>query len=160
MPAEPTLNRDLDARTFQYKLADLATTIAYKVQREGTQRALKPDFVVPDIYFLLRQSQQIYNVFFFMNADDRRKKDCDWAVAYSAVILPLVRTMIDCLYNITAILQNTGVKGYEFRASGYKLMLQALDNDQSRYGGDAKWDEWISRQRKLIEFDMRTSGLR
>lgn len=154
---EPTLKRELDARTFQHKLEKLATTIAFKVQREGPQHGLKPNYVAPDIYFLLRQSQHTYNVFFFMNADERRQKDCDWRVAYSAVILPLIRTMIDCLYNITAILQDPGLKGCEFRASGYRLVLQALDDDQARYGGDPKWDDWIARQRKHIDFDMRTN---
>ncbi|MGA2302193.1 MAG: hypothetical protein ABSG77_16035 [Candidatus Acidiferrum sp.] len=158
MSTESTPTRHLDARTFQYKLAELATTVALKVQREGPQHGLKPGYVTPDIYFLLRQSQQTYSVFFFMNADERRQKDCDWRVAYSAVILPLIRTMIDCLYNITAILQNPGLKGYEFRASGYRLVLQALDDDQTRYGGDPKWDDWVARQRKHIEFDMRTNG--
>ncbi len=49
----------LDARTFQKPLSDLTETIALKVQREGAGRGLKPDFVVVDIYFLLRQAQQI-----------------------------------------------------------------------------------------------------
>lgn len=66
--------------------------------------------------------------------------------------------MIDCLYNITAILQNPSVKAYEFRASGYKLTLQALDADEQRYGGDPKWDEYIASQRKLIALDMRANG--
>ncbi|SRR6266849_896502 len=150
--------KELDARTFQQKLDELTTTLAFKVQREGYQHGLQPAFVVPDIYFLLRQAQQTYNLFFFLNADERRQKDVDWRVAYSAVILPLVRTMIDCLYNITAILQNPGVKAYEFRASGYKLTLRALDADEQRYGGDPKWDDYIASQRKMIAFDMRANG--
>ncbi len=161
MPADDELppRRELDARTFQYKLDELANTIAFKVQREGHQHALKPLFVIPDIYFLLRQSHQTYNLFFFINADERRQKDYDWRVAYSAVVLPLVRTMIDCLYNITAILQNPGVKGHQFRESGYKLTLQTLDADEVRYGGDPKWDSYIAGRRKMIEFDMRTNGI-
>src|SRR6266404_5263230 len=150
--------RVLDARTFQTPLDELTTTIALKVQREGTTHGLKPDFVVPDIYFLLRQSHQTYNLFFFINADERRKKDVDWRVAYSAVILPLIRTMIDCLYNITAILQSPGVNGYKFRKSGYKLTLLSLDADERRYGGDPRWDAYIADRRKQIAFDMRING--
>jgi hypothetical protein len=93
-----------------------------------------------------------------MNADERRQKDVDWRAAYSVVMLPLVRTMIDCLYNITAILKNPGVNGHLFRASGYRLMLLALDRDELRYGADPKWKEWIERQRKHIDFDMRANG--
>jgi hypothetical protein len=100
-PSEP----HLDAKTFQKPLDELTNTIALKVQREGTKHpTMKPRFVIDDIYYLLRQSHQTYNLFCFINADDRREKDVDYRVAYSAVILPLLRTMIDCLYNITAIL--------------------------------------------------------
>ncbi len=148
----------IDARTFQYKLEELTTTVALKVQREGVQHGLKPAFLAADIYFLLRQSQQTYNVFFFMNADETRKKDVDWRPAYSAAILPLARTMIDCLYNITAILQNPGVNGWLFRESGYRLALESLDADEKSYGGNAQWDEWIGRQRKLFDQDMRING--
>jgi hypothetical protein len=148
----------LDARTFQSKLDELTTTMAFKIQREGIQHGLQPAFLVPDLYFLLRQAQQTYNLFFFINADDRRTKDVDWRAAYSAVILPLVRTMIDCLYNVTAILQNPGVKAYEFRSSGYKLTLQALDADEQRYGGDPQWDNYIASQRQMLALDMRANG--
>src|SRR6266852_6333938 len=113
-PPEPRL----DAKTFQRQLGELTNTIALKIQREGPGYPLKPRFVIEDIYYLLRQSRQTYNLFCFMNAEDRVRKDVDYRVAYSAVILPLVRTMIDCLYNITAILKNPGPKGYQFRESG------------------------------------------
>lgn len=149
---------DLDARTFQQKLDELATTVAFKVQRESVQQGLRPAFLVADLYFLLRQAQQTYNLFFFVNADKRRFKDPDWRVAYAAVMLPLVRTMIDCFYNVTAILQNPGVNGYLFRSSGYRLRLEALDADAQRYGGDPKWDDWIQRQRKDMDLDMRVNG--
>ncbi len=152
-----TKERSIDARTFQFKLEELATTMAYKVQREGPQHGLKPDFLAIDIYYLLRQSQQTYNVFFFMNADETRK-GADWKPAYSAVILPLARTMIDCLYNITAILENPGPNGWLFRESGYRLALESLDADEKNYGGDPKWDDWIARQRKLLDQDMRLNG--
>ncbi len=159
MPAQEQLSpqRGIDARTFQYKLEKLATTVALKVQREGVQHGLKPAFLAMDIYFLLRQSQQTYNVFFFMNADETRK-DVDWSPAYSAAILPLARTMIDCLYSITAILQNPGVNGWLFRESGYRLALESLDADEKNYGGDPKWDEWIARQRNLFDQGMRANG--
>ena len=60
--------------------------------------------------------------------------------AYSVVALPLVRNMIDCLYNITAILQNPGLHGPRFRKYGYKKLLAGLDEDQTNYGGKPEWD--------------------
>ncbi len=159
MSAEIKLpERHLDARTFQAPLSELANTLALKVQREGLKRLPEPPFVIEDIYVLLRQAHHICDLFFYLNADERRLKDGYWRVGYSAAILPLVRCMIDCLYNITVILDNPGVKAYQFRESGYKQMLQALDADEHRYGGDPKWDDWITRQRGLIDSGMRSNG--
>ena len=86
-----------DARTFQHPLSELATTIALKVNREGKDLLSAVQFVIPDVYFLLRQTQRTCNFLFFINADEIRKEGVDWIPAYSAVTLPLVRTMIDCL---------------------------------------------------------------
>jgi hypothetical protein len=149
----------LDAKTFQHQLDQLATTIALKVHREGHKHIPKPAFVIPDIYYLLRQCQQTYNFFFFMSAEERRKRDPGYKMAYSIVILPLIRTMIDCLYNITAILSNPGPKGYQFRESGLGQISRALDRDEQKYGGDPKWDVHIAKYREFIELDMRRNDI-
>jgi hypothetical protein len=148
----------LDARTFQRQLGELTNTIALKVNREAQQLGFKPLYSIPDIYFLIRHAQQTYNAFFYVNADERRQSDFAWRPAYLAVMLPLVRTMIDCLYNITAILLSPGVNGYWFRSSGYKSLLESLDRDEARYGGNPGWDDWIDRQRKSVSFNMRNHG--
>lgn len=148
----------LDARTFQPQLRSLAETLAYKVEREGPSVPLRPDFVSADITMLMRQAINTYDLFFFINADERRDKEPGWKVAYSAVIMPLIRCMIDCLYNITAILDNPGEKAYQFRASGYKLALLALDDDEKRYGTDSTWAAHIAKHRGLFDLGMRANG--
>ncbi len=159
MSAEIKLpERHLDARTFQAPLSELANTLALKVQREGPGRLPNPAFVIADIYMLLRQAHHIHDLFFYLNADERRQKDGNWRLGYSTAILPLVRCLIDCLYNVTVILENPGAKGFQFRESGYKQMLQALDADEHRYGGEPKWDDWITRLRREIDLDMRMHG--
>jgi hypothetical protein len=120
----------LDARTFQQQIRTLANTLALKVEREGPKIPLKPDFVSADITVLIRQALNTYDLFFFVNADERRKNEPGWKVAYSAVTLPLIRCMIDCLYNITMILDDPGVKAYQFRASGFRLALLAIEADK------------------------------
>jgi hypothetical protein len=150
---------ELDAKTFQYKLEELTNTIAYKVQREGEARGLKPGFVSMDIYFQIRMAHQIYNLFFYLNSDQRRREDCDWKVAYSAAILPLVRTMIDCLFNVTAILQDPPYFGRWFRQSGYRYFFEALDQDHARYAGQPRWDAYIAKYRQMADFEMRRDGL-
>jgi hypothetical protein len=59
---------------------------------------------------LIRQAIYTSNLLFFLNADERRETDCYWRNAYTIVTLPLIRNMIDCLYNVTAILQNPSAK--------------------------------------------------
>jgi hypothetical protein len=149
----------VDARTFQEQLSRLAETLSYKVEREGLQYLPIPAFVHVDISVLLRQAHATYNLFFYLNADERRHKDPDWRVAYTAAALPLIRCMIDCLYNITTILNNPGSKGYQFRLSGFKKVLEALDADEKNYGGDPGWDAHISEMRKNVDFGLRSHGM-
>jgi hypothetical protein len=149
---------EINAQTFQRQLGELTNVISLKVEREGVRR-LKPNFAAIDIYMMLRQALRTYDLYFFINADDRRENDVDWRVGYSAAILPLIRCMIDCLYNITSILNNPGPKGYQFRESGYKLALVALDADEKRYGGDPKWDRYIAERREFLGLAMRACGI-
>jgi hypothetical protein len=149
----------IDARSFQNQLRSLSETVALKVQREGPQQMSQAKFVCDDFYAMLRQSISIYDLFFFMNAEERRKKDPGWRIQYSAAILPLVRSMIDCLYNITAILQNPGVKGFEFRASGYMMLLRALAVEEARYKGQPNWDKHLEDRRARLNFLMRGSEI-
>ena len=70
------------------------------------------------------------------------KIDCYWRTAYSIVSLPLIRNMIDCLYNITIILQNPRANGLWHRKSGYRKALKAFDDEEAIYRGRPEWDEW------------------
>jgi hypothetical protein len=162
MVSEPkTAEVRIDAKTFQEQLGRLSQTIALKVQREGPKILSKPDFVNADIHVMLKQAHHTCSLFFYLNADERRKGKGDgaWKVAYSIVVLPLVRCMIDCLYNITVLLENPGAKGYQFRESGFRRMLQTLDADEKLYGGDQAWDAYIADRRKHVDLLMRMSGI-
>ena len=72
---------------------------------------------------MLRQMIHTYNSFFYLNADERVENDPHYRKQYSVVMLPLIRNMIDCLYNITAILENPAAKGGEFRRSFASLRM-------------------------------------
>lgn len=76
-----------------------------------------------------------YDLFFYLHADDRRESDCYWRDAYSVLSLPLIRNMLDGLYNITSILQDPAANGAWFRKSGFHKTLEALDEEEKRYGG-------------------------
>jgi hypothetical protein len=150
-------DQGIDATIFQRPLAELAETIALKMQREVV-KTIKPQYVAIDIYVMIRQALKIYELFFYLNADDRRKNDSFWHIGYSAAILPLLRCMIDCLFNITMLLDNPKVNGYRFRASGYRRLIDGLAADQLRYGGSPAWDAHLAEQRKLRDEDMRMNG--
>lgn len=51
---------ELDARTFQHQLDQLADTICYKVHREGQKKLSQPPFTYADIYMLMRQAHQFF----------------------------------------------------------------------------------------------------
>ena len=151
----------LDASTFQRKLETLAEVLAQKVRREAPRiLGATPGYVSVDLHVMLRQMIYTYNLFFYLNADERVQNDPHYRNQYSVVLLPLIRNMIDCFYNITAILQNPAVKGAEFRSSGYKARLTALDEDAARYGRRPEWERWIARSRAVLKQDMQNNGFK
>jgi hypothetical protein len=122
--------RDLDASTFQRKLETLAEVLAQKLRLEAPKLlGATAGYVSVDLHVMLRQMIYTYNLFFYLNADERVENDPHYRKQCSIVMLPLIRNMIDCFYNITSILQNPAVKGAEFRSSGYKAKLDAFNED-------------------------------
>jgi len=150
----------LDASTFQHQLEKLAEVLAQKVRREAPKLLSAPPFVAADLHVLVRQSVYTYNLLFYLNADERRETDCYWRNTYSIVVLPLIRNMMDCLYNVTAILQDPRTNGTWFRMSGYKKLLTVLDEEEKRYGGQPKWDEWVRDSRDKLSLAIRTDGFK
>ena len=90
-------------------MAKLAEAIAQKVGREGAQHLRGSGFVVDDVFTIIRQALATYQLPFYLNASERREQDCYWNTRYGVVTAPLVRsTMINCLYNVMAILGRSG----------------------------------------------------
>jgi len=150
---------DIDAGTFQKPLGQIAEVLSQKIKREAPKLITAPEFVAFDLHVLIRQAQYTYDLLFYLNADERRESDCHWKAPYSVVAFPLVRNMIDGLYNVTTILQDPGRNGPRFRKYGYKKLLMGFDEDEARYGGEPEWDQWIAKGRAEIDFDIRQNGL-
>jgi hypothetical protein len=146
----------IDAATFQKPLKSLAEVLAQKVLREAPVTG--PLRV--DLHILVRQAMWTYDLLFYLNADERRETDCYWRNGYTIVTMPLVRNMIDCLHNVTLILQDPAVNGLWFRASGFKRIIAAIEEDEQRYGGQPEWDEWNVKRRDNVDLGVRTSGLK
>ena len=94
-----------DAGTYQKPLGALAEVLALKLSREAT-KLIRPAYAAIDMHVMLRVTMRAYDLLHYINADERREKDTDWRLSYTISSLPLIRNMIDCLYNITAILQD------------------------------------------------------
>jgi hypothetical protein len=148
----------VQAASFQNQLRNLATTLALKVQREGRKVLPTPAFLSADIYTMIRQAHHTYDLFFFLNADERRQEDVHWKMPYSVAVFPLVRCMIDCLDSITVLLDQPGANGYQYRLSGFKKALRALEADETRYAGDPEWDKSNATFRNQLDLMIRAHG--
>jgi hypothetical protein len=155
----------IDASTFQRPLEELAETLAQKVKREAPKILASPGINAPayvalDLHVLVRQAMYTYNLLFYLNADERREGDSGWRTAYGIVVLPVIRNMIDCLYNVTAILEDPREMDIKFAKCGFKKALMAVDDDEERYGGRPEWDEWIEDARDGLGLGIRIHGLK
>ena len=107
---------------------------------------------------MLRYSLSIYRLLFYLNADERRRDDPNWQVKYGVTAMSLVRSLIDCLYNVTAVLQGPADMGPAYRRSGIRRILKDLEEDHQRYAGQAKWESYVNERRKPVEDLIRKSG--
>ena len=148
----------INAKTFQEPLGKLAEVMAQKVRREGAAYLNAPAFVAEDMFTMIRQALATYHLLFYLNADERREQDCYWNNNYGVVAAPLVRSMIDCLYNVTAILENPAERGVGYRKSGLKKRLADIEEDEKNYGGKPEWDSYNANQRWALRILIEGSG--
>lgn len=143
----------IDVSKFQKPLAELAVTMSLKIEREATTSFGIPAHAAIDIGALLRMSNETLNLLWFLNADETLKNG--GRSIYMIASLPLVRTLIDNLYNITYILRDPAKHGRAYRLSGIRKEQFDLREDERRYGGKPEWDEWIEDSRAKIDLNMR-----
>jgi hypothetical protein len=155
---EPQQMIEIDAKTFQDAVGELASTMVQKVFREGEQCLSGPDYLREDIATMLRYAASVYNLLNYLNADERRENDCYWYVRYGVTGMSMVRSLIDCLYNVTAILEDPGERGRLYRKSGLRRTLEDIDDDLLRYAGQADRVEYLKERRKAVEILIRLSG--
>ena len=148
----------INAKTFQEPLWRLAETMAQVMKREGWKYLAAPGFVSEDIHMMIRQAIANYNLLFYLNADERRENDCFWNPRYGVVTAPLVRSMIDALYNITLILENPAENGPAYRKSGLKKRLLDIEEDRQTYAGKQEWEDYCTQQTKALDILIRGSG--
>jgi hypothetical protein len=149
MPASDS-SVNVDAKTFQEPLSALAETMVQKVFREGTSHCSLLENMRDDIVMMLRYALSIYHLLFYLNADIRRHKDTEWHVEYGVSAMTLVRSLIDCLYNITLFLEHPAM-ATEYRKCGLKKVLDALDAERDAHPGDRVWADWHAERLPFVE---------
>jgi hypothetical protein len=148
----------VNAKDFQEPLEKLANTLVQTLTREGQKHISGPATVPDDIAIMVRYSVSIYRLLFYLNADVRRQKDTDWNERYGVTAMQLVRSLIDCLYNITRILENPAEYGPAYRKSGLRKILEELNELAETYTGDVQWEAYVAERRKHVELLVRMSG--
>jgi hypothetical protein len=148
----------IDAKTFQKPIWALGETLGEKVRREGPGQLSGASYIADDIHMMIRQASATYNLLFYLNADERRDNDPYWNNSYGVVTAPVVRTMIDCLYNITMILEDPAQYGPLYRKSGLKKRLLDIEEDQKIYAGKPEWDYYNAQQLKALDGLIRGDG--
>src|SRR5260370_555610 len=66
--------------------------------------------------------------------------------------------MIDCMYNVTAILENPAERGPAYRKSGLKRRLRDIADDEEKYGGKEEWDAFNIKRREGLNLLIRACG--
>jgi len=79
-------------------------------------------------------------------------------VRYGVTGMSLVRSLIDCLYNVVAILVDPAEKASQYRKSGLKKTLDDIDEDLKRYAGQQDRQEFLQQRRDAVELLVRLSG--
>jgi hypothetical protein len=160
--AGPTMQSpiiSINAISFEDLVGSLAETMAQKLKREGLQTLSAPFYMYADLFILIRQARNTYDFLFYVNADERRSSDVDWRSEYTFICAPLVRSMIDGLYNITMLLEDPWVYGPRFRKSGYRKIFLGLDIDEKRFGSKSNWQKFITEKRELVRLELRQCEL-
>jgi hypothetical protein len=141
----------IDAKTYQEQLGKLAATMVELLMREGQEYIPGPKYVAGDLATMLRYGASVYNLLNYLNADERRKGDCYWYVRYGVTGMSLVRSLIDCLYNVTAILENPTQRAVEYRKSGLKKAFVELDELRIKYSDQPEFEGYIAQRRRALE---------
>ena len=91
------------------------------------------------------------DLLFYLHADEKREEDVHWRDRYTFAVLPVVRTVIDCLYTVTRILQNPSIEAVAFRTYGYQQADKALKRDVERYRDKPDWKNHLAKQRQNLD---------
>lgn len=150
--------KPIDAATFQDQLIKLSEVLTQKVKREGVGAGV-PEWVLHDLFVLMRLAQQCFVYLSYMNADERREGDVYWREQYSVLALSSIRTLIDCLYTITVIIENPVTQGRNFRLGGMKKFLLNLEEEEARYGSRPEWQQHFQDRRRLLAAMLAQTGV-
>lgn len=142
----------------QGPLKCLAETIAQKMYREVPNLIAAPAYLGPTLFTMIRQAMYTYDLLFYLHADERRENDCHWKPAYTFSSAPLVRSLIDCLFNTTLILEDPSANIAVYCKSGFKKEFKDLNEDKARYGDREEWKPYFENKKSKLSLALRQYG--
>ena len=149
----------IDAATFQPQLFALSKTMIHLVERAGVNERGLPPHVAEDISMLLRFSAGILAHLYYIHAKTfSEDRDPHCLPEYTFVTLPQVRVLIDCLYNVTLLLELPEVHGRSFRADGYR-QIEVTTEEIKRIVGDESRTKHLEETRKSFEASRCADGI-
>ena len=146
----------IDASRFSGQISELALTVTLKIEREVTPHSQST--ALADISIVLRYLTQVYDLLRLINSDEIRFESAVYRTSYSFVSLPLVRTMIDGLYNCMIMLHDPS-SSRRFRISGYFRKREALNDDENKYRNDPVWSDDLLRRKQILMEQMKQDGI-
>jgi hypothetical protein len=149
----------IDVGTFQDQLFLLAENIAQKLFREAPQRIPNPAYVAEDLFAMLRQAIATLKLIWYLHTDERREGDVYWRNQHTFALTPVVRTMIDDLYNVTRILENPREQGVIYRRYGFQQADKALKRDEQRYADREEWKKPLAEKRGKLDALAKKCGI-
>jgi hypothetical protein len=69
-----------------------------------------------------------------------------------------IRSLIDCLYNVTYILEDPAERAKVYRLSGLTKLIENHKEERLRYGKDPEWDDHLSKSAARLRHTVRISG--
>ena len=146
----------IDASRFSNQISELALTITLKIEREIAPRSQST--MPSDIGIILRYLTQVYDLLRLINSDEMRFESAAYRTSYSFVSLPLVRTMIDGLYNSMMMIHDPS-SSRKFRIAGYFRQREAIKNDEEKCKSSPVWNDYLLQRKQTLIEQIKQDGI-
>lgn len=149
----------VNAEPYCLPLVELSRRLTLHLERAAGPPNTNED---PAYYIarILRHSSATYHLLLWINAEDTRFGAIGYYPIFSSVSLPLIRTMIDCFYNATLLLNYPDwLKRYKI--SSYYRIKKTIERSESSNSNkeDIEVTHSLTRQKEALAHAMQKDGI-